>query len=134
MKIPSIYTIALMSIFIYCSSQSNNQQIQTLIESNLNHTHDIIITLEDLKNNQYDINEKTLVHIDAIINNIYNFYYSYINIINNNMIMHIMKNRYIDYLYNNWRLCCHCCYISISFLANKAKTYFKARSQQRYLV
>jgi hypothetical protein len=57
MKIPSIYTIytiALMSIFIYCSSQSNNQQIQTLIESNLNHTHDIIITLDDLKNNRED--------------------------------------------------------------------------------
>jgi len=54
MKILYIYIFILMSIFIFCSSQSNNQQIQTLIENNLNHTHDILITLEDLKNNRED--------------------------------------------------------------------------------
>ncbi len=54
MKIPHIYKFILMSFLLFCSSQSNNQQIQTLIENNLNHTHDIKITLEDLKNNRHD--------------------------------------------------------------------------------
>ncbi|GIX40310.1 MAG: hypothetical protein KatS3mg129_0043 [Leptospiraceae bacterium] len=46
--------VIILLLLCFCSSEKETPQIQTLIDTNLNHNHNIIISIDEIKNERED--------------------------------------------------------------------------------